>query len=185
VAIFQQWLESFHQVLLAELFSVPFSNAAMELLGWDEDIFHNVNDAIPRNDVRERDVHVSVDLDLDQATKAEDVDAEMVVMQESGQVDLGAWAISATAGSIDSTHMEDALGNLWGSVMGTLVGLVGLVRLVRLVFLDGVGLVECVRVECFVGDDMILQQGLQKLLAASAEEESIRSRSEFLRSQYG
>ena len=88
VIILDKRLKPLLQVLDIELLSFPLRQDATHLLGRDEDVGNDVDDTIGRDAILHRDAGEAVDLDVDVAAVAGNVDAERAVLEQSGEIDL-------------------------------------------------------------------------------------------------
>jgi len=117
-----------------------------------------VDDTIFGNAVTNGDAGKAVDLNLDQATIAGNVNAEATVLEKGGKVD-----------------MEESLNRT--TVRSTRSASVALVASLVVLALEvlwlSVRLVVCIAVKRLIGNDMVLQKCLEILLSVLAEKESV------------
>lgn len=86
--ISHQRLKPFFEIFNRHLLTVPVLDAAVNGLRWNEHIAHDVDDAIRRNAILDRDGREAVNLDVDVTAIAGDVHAERFVFKKSLEVDL-------------------------------------------------------------------------------------------------
>lgn len=84
-----QRLKPLFELLNGHLLTIPVLHCAVNSLRWDEHIAHDVDDAIGRNAVLDRDGGKGVYLNVDITTIAGNVDAKRLVGKKSLEVDLG------------------------------------------------------------------------------------------------
>ena len=88
VLISHQWFKPFFEIFNRHLLTVPVLHAAVDGLWWDEHIAHDVDDAIRRNPILDRDSREAVNFDVDVTAVAGDVHAERFVFKKSLKIDL-------------------------------------------------------------------------------------------------
>ena len=87
--IIDKRLQPLHKLLLGQLLALPhLVRVLADLLGWDEHVADDLDDAVLGDAVGEGHVAEAVDLDVDQAAVAADVDGEVAVVEGGGEVDL-------------------------------------------------------------------------------------------------
>ena len=78
--IVHQRLKPLLKLIHGHLPTLPVLHAAVDGLGRDEHIAHNMDDAIRCNSILDRHTGEAVDLDLNEAAVASDIDAERLVL---------------------------------------------------------------------------------------------------------
>lgn len=82
-------LEALLELVYSHFTSIPFLFlGTTELLWWNENTSHLVNDAVLGNDIRGSDSGESVDLDPDEAAISSDVNGKRSILEQSRQVDV-------------------------------------------------------------------------------------------------
>lgn len=126
-------------------------------LRWDQHGTDNVDNAVPRNAILDRDVGEAVDLDRDEAAPARDVDGQALVLEQRGEID-----VEETLGDVRCTKFHAGLGLGWL-----------------------VGVVKGIRVQRLVGHDVVFQQRSEVFLAVFREQEGVDLWAEFLEGPVG
>lgn len=163
-----QRFEPFLEVLHRQILTVPLLQTAVDCLRWDENTAHYLNDPIGSNAVFDCDGGEAVDLDLNEASISAYIDAERLIFQQGLEVNLNS-AVSTEPGGaeVSDTHVEVSLRNTI------------LFNICRLGFVEGI------RVQCLIGNNVVLQESLEILLTILAEEEAIDPSTELLECEVG
>jgi len=129
---------------------MPLLLRSFNLLRWDQYIIDDLNDPIRGDAIFNYDGGETIDLDADETTVASNINAERAVFEQCRQIDLVPGSVMRSIRmKLNDAYMEVALGDT------SLFSIISLVV--------GIG------VESLVGDNMVLQQGLQILLPVTAE----------------
>jgi len=135
---------------------MPLLLRSFNLLRWDQYIIDDLNDPIRGDAIFNYDGGETIDLDADETTVASNINAERAVLEQCRQIDLVPGSVMRSIRMrLNDAYMEVALGDT------SLFSIISLVV--------GIG------VESLIGDNMVLQQGLQILLSVTAEQEAIDS----------
>jgi hypothetical protein len=112
-------------------------------LGWDQDHRHDLDHAIGSDTILHCDIGVAINSYINKASEASNVDAEALVVKKSTEIN-----VERAPG--DTLVIDFTCGML--SVFGR---------------------IECVRIESLVGNDVVLKESLEILLAVLAEEKGV------------
>ena len=83
-----EWLKPLPELLLAKLFTLPLLQDTTDTLRWNENTADDLDNTILSNPIFNRHVSETVDLYANQAPIAANIDAERLVLKESGQIDV-------------------------------------------------------------------------------------------------
>ena len=116
VAFSHERFKSLHQVFHLKLFTGPEgAGATRDLLRWDEYVADDLNHAVLRNTILDRDTAKSVDFDADEATVPSDVDAKAAVLEHGREVDvevaLRHTLLALAVGAIVRIRVESVVGH--------------------------------------------------------------------------
>lgn len=86
--LLHQWCETLDEVFLAELLAFPLLHHTTNVLGWDDNIADNVNNAVLGNAICDRNAVEAVDLDGDESTISSNIDAQRATLKEGWEINL-------------------------------------------------------------------------------------------------
>ena len=86
--ILNKGLQSLLEVFEIKLLSLPLRQDAANLLRWNENVGHNVDNPVGRDAVLDRDTSEAVDLNVDQAAVTSNVNTKGAILQKSRQINL-------------------------------------------------------------------------------------------------